>query len=653
MNKKVLFSLLIASALHAQWNLDSFFDLHFCREIEIAPSGEAFVYSNRTLDLAKNCPKSHLWQGKTNGSAPPAPLLLEDSLTFYASFSPDETQIAYLKHDGQALNLHVLDRASGTSKQITDLPAGIDTFKWAPNSQQIAFVAKAPPKSCEKPPVFEFQWWENETQLYLADLDGNYKSLLPDSYNPIGTGDFSLRLDGFDWSPDGQKIAFSYITRGGIDAIYKKQKIAILDLQTGALTHLHQFAPRQSTPKFSPDGDSLAFLKSDKRALYTFCDDLMIYDCLNDSYRTLAQTPNRGGGFLVTYLLGWVDGGQALLVTEESQTKQGLWKVPANGDSIERFDNDKWVFINPKLSHNGKWLGLNLQTSETAEEVYYTSTTAFEPKKLTDHNSLLQIEAKTITTQWKSADGTQIEGLVTLPRGYQRGKRYPLIVHLHGGPAAAACERFLGTELMTPVATLAEKGFVIFQPNFRGSSGYGKKFRKGNINDFGGRDYQDIMTGVDALIAKGLVDESRMGVSGWSYGGYLSAWIIGQTDRFAAACMGAGLSNLTSLNNSTDIYSYIPDYFPGQNSTLLSERSPINYVDQMKTPLLILHGAKDQRAPLSQSIELYTALKKRNIPVSLYIYRKARHNLPTPKMLLDAMQRHYDHFIPLLKEKTS
>ncbi|MCI5052991.1 MAG: S9 family peptidase [Simkaniaceae bacterium] len=653
MKKIALLSLIILCALHAEWKIDSFLNVNLPRNIEISPNGENFVYANTTFHLKEDRHEIQLWQGKIDQNLTSSLLTFGKDSSIFPSYSPDGKSVAYLKQNGGALNLHILDLASGSSKKITDLPQGVDTFIWSPNSSQIAFIAKRKDSLADALPAYKFETAKKQTQLYLTDLQGNYEALLPEHYHPISTGDFGSRVSAFDWSPDGTKIAFAYISQGGIDTYYKQQKIAIVDLQNGHLLNLRQISPRQSFPKFSPDGKSLAFVKSDKKAHYTIYEDLALYNLESGSYKLLSKTPNRGSCYLSSYFLGWINQGKALLVSEPCKTKVSLWKVPVDGSPAERFDDDNWFFSSATLSKNGEWLGLNLQTSEKPAEAYCTNTKHFQPKKLTNHNQNLEkINLKTEIFQWESSDGEKIEGILTLPFGYQKGKRYPLILQLHGGPAGGALECFLGMRLVPPTATLAQKGFIVLQPNFRGSTGYGKKFRSGNRNNFGGRDFDDVMSGVDALIGKGLVDEKRMGVCGWSYGGYLTAWIVGKTDRFSAACIGAGILNLNSFNNTTDIHNYIPDYLPSETSHNLYKRSPINYVDNIRTPLLILHGAKDKRVPVSQAIEFYSALKRCNAPAILYLYRNGGHDILNLKSLVDLHKRQYEHFLPLLEDKS-
>jgi dipeptidyl aminopeptidase/acylaminoacyl peptidase len=225
-----------------------------------------------------------------------------------------------------------------------------------------------------------------------------------------------------------------------------------------------------------------------------------------------------------------------------------------------------------------------------------------------------------------------------------------LLLVIHGGPMMFFDETFLGTPNPYPLAAFAQSGFLILRPNPRGSTAYGKAFRNANYYDWGGMDLVDIMSGIDALGAQGIVDLERMGVLGWSYGGYMTARTITQTGRFKAASMGAGLSNLISLNGTTELYRFLPDYFgdftgePG----LYEDRSPIYNVSNVSTPCLIQHGTADKRVPVSQAYEFYHALVREGKSTRLILYPGMGHHLTDSKMQLDAMKSNLDWFKHLL-----
>jgi dipeptidyl aminopeptidase/acylaminoacyl peptidase len=241
-----------------------------------------------------------------------------------------------------------------------------------------------------------------------------------------------------------------------------------------------------------------------------------------------------------------------------------------------------------------------------------------------------------------SSDGLTIEGILLKPVGYQAGQRYPLLVEEHGGPTDASLDDFKGTST-SPGQVWAGRGWAVLYPNPRGSEGYGQRFMLANIKDLGGGDYRDIMAGVDDVIRRGIADSSRMAFEGWSYGGYMTAWVVGHTSRFKAARMGAGMSDLMSMYGTSEIPGYNGLFEGGMPSarTLATyrEHSPITYADRVTTPVLILHGAADPRVPPGQALEFYRALKDRGKTVELVLYPREQHRFTEYFHQLDRMQR--------------
>jgi dipeptidyl aminopeptidase/acylaminoacyl peptidase len=240
---------------------------------------------------------------------------------------------------------------------------------------------------------------------------------------------------------------------------------------------------------------------------------------------------------------------------------------------------------------------------------------------------------------------------LTYPAGYLAGRRVPLLVVIHGGPAGVFIRSFIGAPSPYPVAAFASRGYAVLRCNERGSSGYGRAFRHANYKDWGGGDYQDILSGVDALVAKGVADPDRMGVMGWSYGGYMTSWVITQTKRFKAASVGAGVTNLMSFTGTADIPSFIPDYFGGEYWDTFDTwraRSAMFNVKGVTTPTLIQHGESDRRVPISQGYELYNALKRQGVTTRMVVYPRQPHGIQEPKLMLDAMTRNlewFDHYV--------
>ena len=232
------------------------------------------------------------------------------------------------------------------------------------------------------------------------------------------------------------------------------------------------------------------------------------------------------------------------------------------------------------------------------------------------------------------------------PAGYEAGKKYPLVLIIHGRPGGAlSLESFIGRFSVYPLASLASLGYAILRPNPRGSSGYGKSFRFANIDDWGGGDYEDDMAGVDHVISMGVGDPEHLAVMGWSYGGYMTSWIVTHTNRFKAACVGAGVTNLWSFTGTSDIPGFLPDYFggePWEQFQAFAKHSPITFIKNVKTPTLVLHGEADIRVPTSQGYEFYHALKTLGVTTKMVVYPRTQHGPREPKFVLDIAQRNID-----------
>jgi dipeptidyl aminopeptidase/acylaminoacyl peptidase len=260
---------------------------------------------------------------------------------------------------------------------------------------------------------------------------------------------------------------------------------------------------------------------------------------------------------------------------------------------------------------------------------------------------------------WKSSDGMAIEGVLTYPTGYQKGTKVPLLVIIHGGPTGVFMRTFIGAASPYPVAAFASRGYAVLRCNVRGSSGYGKTFRYANLGDWGGGDYRDIMSGVDHLVSIGVADPERLGVMGWSYGGYMTSWIVTQTKRFKAASCGAGVSNLMSFTGTSDIASFLPSYFGGEywdKFDAWRSRSAMFNVKGVTTPTLIQHGEADDRVPVSQSYEFYNALKRQGVTTKFTVYPRQPHGFEEPKMTLDAARANvewFDRFVAKAAPATS
>jgi dipeptidyl aminopeptidase/acylaminoacyl peptidase len=346
-------------------------------------------------------------------------------------------------------------------------------------------------------------------------------------------------------------------------------------------------------------------------------------------------------------LISWSADGKHIYFTETHGTVGRLAALPVDGGAPLLVSNLDFNVNGAAPNATGSTVAMTSQWSDRPPEVFVSRLDRFVPRQVSRVHELPNAPlGRTTALRWKS-DGRDIEGLLTYPVGYRAGQRVPLLVVVHGGPTGVFTQSFIGTASPYPIAAFASRGYAVLRVNPRGSSGYGRDFRYANYRDWGGGDYRDIMRGVDHIIELGVADSTRLGIMGWSYGGYMTSWVITQTKRFKASSVGAGVTNLMSFTGTADIPGFIPDYMGGEywdNFDAWRSRSAMFHIKGVTTPTLIQHGERDLRVPVSQGYELYNALKRQNVPVKMVVYPRQPHGIQEPKLVLDAMQRNLEWF---------
>ena len=439
-------------------------------------------------------------------------------------------------------------------------------------------------------------------------------------------------------SPDAKTVAFeSRITPFPNDS--RTSDIYEGDLSTGDVTAIAKTNAAESQPFYSPDGRFIAYLRSDDPPLQPGDERIILYDRAKKTARELPATYDR-----LPRLLGWSADSKQIYFQEDRGTRNAIYSMPLDGPAQTVY-TPAGVVGRVALNQAGTHFGLTIESSNEPQEAYSLAPGG-KPEQVSQANAALANPpmGKTEVVWWRSRDNTEIEGLLTYPAGFEQGKHYPLVVILHGGPYGHFDESFNGHAGIYPIASFSAKGYAVFRPNPRASTGYGRDFRYKNLKDWGGEDYQDIITGTRSIVAMGVADPQRMSVMGWSYGGFLTSWTIGHTNEFKAAAIGAGVSNLISQTGTSDIRVNKIDAFgaPWDNLQFYIDRSPIKYVKNVQTPVLILGGDADERVPISQSYELYHALNKLGKTVKMVVYPGAPHGPSDPEYVLDLMKRHME-----------
>ncbi len=565
-------------------------------------------------------------------------------------WSPDGKRLAFLSNRSGKNQIYVLYLAGGEGEPITDVKADIASFAWAPDGKSIAFLMPdSKPEDDEKKTKGkdDSRFFEEQIlhmRLYIVSLEKDKngkreaKKLTPDART----------VQNFDFAPDGRSIVFSHVKSPKVDH-WPTADLSIIDLGNSQIRTLASSAAAENNPHFSPDGKTIAFVISDNPPRWAQNNRLALMSVTGGAPKLLPESVDGSPA-----LHGWTQDGSQIIYSEARGTLTGLYAQRVSDGSVTPLNLGNNIASNFSLNASGSQIGFSLESNDRAAEAYVASLNNFSPKRVSNVNENLPAHPlpKVETIKWKAADGRDIEGILIYPIGYKSGSKVPLLLNVHGGPAGVFVQHYSAAPVIYPLAVFASKGFAILRPNPRGSTGYGVEFRRANEKDWGGADYQDLMRGVDKVIEMGIADPQRMGVMGWSYGGFMSAWIITQTNRFKAASIGAPVVNLTSFNGTADIPAFVPDYFGGQSWEIpetYAKFGAMMHIGKAKTPSLIQHNEGDIRVPISQGYELFNALKQRGVEARMLVVPRQAHGPTEPKALLKIMETNVNWFEEKLK----
>jgi dipeptidyl aminopeptidase/acylaminoacyl peptidase len=413
----------------------------------------------------------------------------------------------------------------------------------------------------------------------------------------------------------------------------------------GTVTSLAATKAAEDQAGYSPDGRFIAFTMSDDPPAWAGEQRVYVVPATGGTPRALAATPDTQAT-----ILGWSGDGRQLLINETQGLRGRVMTLPADGSPGAVLGGDSLGSLSAvTLNRTGTALGFALQDLDRAPEPHVARLgAAFAPKQVaTVQPTFTAPLPRSEPLTWKAPDGKPIEGILTYPVDYRPGAKVPLLLVIHGGPTGVFVRSFVGTAGTYPIAAFAARGYAVLRVNPRGSSGYGKEFRYANRGDWGGADYRDLMSGVDRVVAMGVADPDRLGVMGWSYGGFMTSWVVTQTKRFKAASAGAAVTNLMSFTGVSDIPSFVPDYFGGEYWNAFDAwrtHSAMFNVKGVTTPTLIQHGDADDRVPISQGYEFYNALKRQGVTTRMTVYPRQPHGFTEPKMTLDAARANLEWF---------
>lgn len=620
----------------------------------VSPDGKRMVYTvnDAVMTADKSEFVTQIWMANL-ATKQNTQLTFGEKSSTNPKWSPDGNWIAFISNrKDNRNNIYLLNVNGGEAEPLTELKSAVNDFNWSPDGRSIAFTMTDPKTEEEEKNdkgKNDSRWVDENvkmSRLYVLSIqkDANGKR----EPRKLTTGDYNV--NGFDWSSDGSRIAFSHVKSPVVND-WPTADVSIIEVASGNVTALANSKAAETAPLYSPDGKSIAVIASENPPTWAGANVIQIFAASGGQPKTLVTSFDSQPD-----VAGWSADGKRIYFSEAKGTGTQVYALDVAANRIDEIKTTPAVFGAINLNRSGTTFALVRQTSDTPPEVFVASASDFTPVQITHMNADLKMPpvGRTEVVTWKSKDGKPIEGLLTYPVDYKAGTRVPLILNIHGGPAGVFQQTFIGGRGVYPLATFASHGFAILRPNPRGSSGYGKEFRYANMRDWGFGDYQDLMAGVDRVIEMGVADPERLGVMGWSYGGFMTSWIVTQTSRFKAASAGAPVTNLMSFNGTADIPAFIPDYFGGQFwevMDLYQKHSPIFNVKSVTTPTMIQQGDADVRVPISQGYEFYNALKVKGVPTRMLVLPRQPHGPTEPKMQMAAMKANLEWFEKYLGSK--
>ena len=594
---------------------------------QMSPDGEWVFYSRSELDWKEN-------ERKTTYHMIPAAggeafqYIGEDGGSAF-QFSPDGTYLSFKRSVDDKQQLFLMRTTGGEAIQLTKHKSSVGSYKWAQDSRRIFFVASEPRSKDEEkrhkagydaivvdegPNGQKAASWSN---LWVFDIEDKEESKITDE---------EFRIGGFDISPDGSRIVFTARNENRRNQ-RNLSEIYLFDLDDSTKTSLTENRAPESGVQWSPDGIHFAYQAVSDSGWEQLQGKLWV---MNADTRETQMISGQFVGSISQSV--WTPEGDALLFTGRQRTNSNLFRIDVTSGAVQQLTHVTGSLRANSFSRDRSKMVYSLQDLDTPADLYVSPTANFAPTRLTEANPWIESDillASGEVISWQSRDGLDIEGILILPAGYERGTRLPLLLHVHGGPAGVFSNSF-----STRYHVWAGLGYAQLLPNVRGSSAYSDEFLRGNNRDIGGGDYWDLMTGVDFVIEEDYVDPDKMGIRGWSYGGILGGWTITQTDRFKAASLGAMVSDWTSEYGpgfNYDVRLWYIGGTPWENPERYRNMSSLTHIANVTTPTLLLHGINDRTDTEPQSMMFFSALKDQGKTARYIKFPREPHGFREPR----------------------
>ncbi|MBW4330559.1 S9 family peptidase [Stakelama sp. CBK3Z-3] len=634
------------------------------RDVALSPDGRTVLFTVQRQMATFGSPHQAIWTVPSDGSAPERPFIVSGGIDNSPRWSPDGKWVAFLSNrseplygegqpglsfamqrsadsdsarerpgeapEGGSIQLWIMPVSGGGAVPLTALPADVTDFAWSPDGKRIALLSPDSPTAEEKAAKAR---GEDEvvvdaathfSRLWILDLNAKTAHRVsPDGVN----------VSAMDWSPDGVTMALRVADTPGINDYFYHSRLVLFDPETGRIgkTVLEHAA---EGPFFSPDGTRIAGASILLPGFISLAP--RVYDIKTGKLTSLAD---HHPGLLTG--LRWAPKGDGLLALSFEKTRSKVVRIdPAQGTvtDLAALDGESSDF---DIDADGDTIVAQLSSPARPSDVWRVADGSAKPITRLNAEVADWKPGQVEQVSWKnSKDGKTIYGVLVTPPGYVPGTPTKMVVQIHGGPEWAWWSGWLGS-WHEWAQMLATHGYVVFLPNPRGSDGQGADFARAARGDWGGMDYRDVMDGVDMLVKRGIADPDRLGIGGWSYGGFMSAWAVTHGDRFKAAVVGAGPVDLVPFARITDTPDFPLGYYGpvSDNIAVYDRSSPARMLDRVHTPVLVLHGGADTRVPTTLGLEFYRGLKMQGKEAQMVTYPGEPHWLHDPAHQKDVQRR--------------
>jgi dipeptidyl aminopeptidase/acylaminoacyl peptidase len=671
-----LFTILLASAAFPQQGEkkrgitpEDYYAFETLSDPHLSPDGKLVAYVVTTIDQKQNRRNSSIWLAATDGSRAPWQFTTSPQSSNSPRWSPDGQWLAFLSTrpagsasgagEAPKSQVYILSMRGGEARRVTNLKNGAGSFQWSPDGTRLVTLSRTGqsdlhPELADRSDVRHYRnisykfndtgWFDDRrSHLWVVDVKTG-------AAKQITSGDDWNDTEP-QWSPDGTRIAFVSDRTGKAFEDSRNTDVWVIAADGGPLVKISDHAEADRGPRWSPDGKTIAFVGSDKED----SSHPKIY--LAPSSGNATSTLAAKGLDLIPSELIWAEGGRAIYFETGVKGEYHLFRVDLASKEVRAVTSGPRAVRNADINeHSGNPAGKMVYTVNDfkhLDDLYVAELSGRNERQLTHLNQALWAKLQLQDVEritYKSADGWDVDGFLVKPLGWEAGKKYPMILSVHGGPAG-----MYGVDWFHEFQVYAARGWAVFYTNPRGSTGYGEKFERGIFGEWGGKDYEDVMNGVEAILKKySWIDRDRLGVTGGSYGGFMTNWIVGHTDLFKAAVTLRSVVNFISDEGTRDgAYGHRRDFGGDlfEKFDLYWDRSPLKYAKNVKTPTLILHSDNDFRVPLEQGEQWFRALKHFGVTTELVLFPRENHNLTRtgePKHLVESLNWQlywFDRFI--------